>query len=203
MGSEIRARAVMPVQGGHVAGPVCTQRPSQEHGDEHEPGAVRRSHQEAPEDEIPCRHAHPNPSRVPGSEELEHSEEDQRDARGPYQPLQWHRLLEQHDDQGDGTDRERVAESDGNHRPEDGPAAFVLHAQRDREQPTHPGVDSVERAEREQPRPGLKIAHGKQYESELESPPSRWTWCGRSPMPLVSTKKRSSSLIVPSAWTSA
>ena len=76
-----------------------------------------------------------------------------------------------------------MTERDGRQGPEDRAAALLLQTQGHREEPAHAGIDAVIRAQNKQcerspvprHRPEPVGAHGKQNESEEESPPSSRT----------------------------
>ena len=125
-------------------------------GHEHEPGPMRRRHQERPDGERDGAGPHADADAMaPPIEMVVDGPGDQREAADdPQRPLV-DGQIERHDDDGDGADRERVAHRDRDQRLEHRGPPVPVQSEGHREQPAHGGIQPVKGAEphQGQPRP--------------------------------------------------
>ena len=145
-GAHGRVRAVM-MRGGHH---------QREH---HQAGAVGGRHQERPHRQARQADAHPAPARMTMAHEAIAAEADQQAADDRAQQVLGDDESRESRERQHGADRQQMTEAERHQRaPDRAPVAF-LHPEGDREQPAHPRVQSVERAQsgERDPRPEHRV----------------------------------------------
>jgi len=120
---------------------------------DHETGAVRGCHEKRPTGELPRANAHSAERHVAMAHETVDAHAGKCRCNAPPQPAQRQYLTQANHDQHGGRDRQRMSDGEWTERAPHRAPVPLLESPRDREQPTHSGIDTMHRAEGEQREP--------------------------------------------------
>src|SRR5882724_1921067 len=132
-----------------------------------------RCHDKRPKSQIAKTHLHAYPIGMARPKKTIQSECKQNGRSGIFQGRMRQANSSQENYGDDNPNGKSMAQCDRQQRTKYRCAFLFLQPERNSEKPSHGWVQAVKKTQRKYHQPGTEVAHGKQYESLDESPPSR------------------------------